>query len=313
MSVFGVDYAWGRPGVSALRAAGVKFVCRYLSHDTTGKNLTAAEAASLSAAGIWVVVVWESTASRALGGHVAGAADARAAASQARACGMPDGRPIYFAVDFDAVAAQQPAIDAYLDGAASVLGRARVGLYAGYAVIKRAFDDGKITWGWQTYAWSGGRWDRRAHLQQYRNDQRINGVGLDYDRATADDYGQWRVGVTPSTAEDEDMDPSTVFTIPPYWRDPKRSQFSHDKYRFDFLVAAGVSETRAYGKAMLAQLAAQQATIDRLVDAVAAGPGVNVEALKAEIRQVVGDAVAGLEIHLDVEPATEAVGEPGQG
>ena len=40
MAVFGVDYAWGRPGPAALKRAGAKFVCRYLSHDTTGKNLT---------------------------------------------------------------------------------------------------------------------------------------------------------------------------------------------------------------------------------------------------------------------------------
>jgi hypothetical protein len=40
-----------------------------------------------------------------------------------------------------------------------VIGRARVGLYAGYYVIKRAFDAKKITWGWQTHAWSGGHWD----------------------------------------------------------------------------------------------------------------------------------------------------------
>lgn len=196
MSVFGVDYAWGRPGAAALKAAGARFVCRYLSHDTTGKNLTRAEADALSKAGLWLVVVWETTATRALAGRAAGVADARDAWSQARTCGMPDDRPIYFAVDWDATTAQQPHINEYLDGAASVLGRGRVGLYAGYGPIKRAFDAGKITYGWQTYAWSGGRWDTRAQLQQYSNDHRINNVGVDYDRAVAGDYGQWRVGVT---------------------------------------------------------------------------------------------------------------------
>ncbi|HEY8482571.1 MAG TPA: glycoside hydrolase domain-containing protein, partial [Spirillospora sp.] len=61
MAVFGVDYSWGRPGVAALKRAGVKFVCRYLSHDTTGKNLTRAEAEELSDAGTWLVVVWQTT------------------------------------------------------------------------------------------------------------------------------------------------------------------------------------------------------------------------------------------------------------
>src|SRR5437868_1605117 len=169
MSVFGVDYAWGRPGVPALKEAGAKFVCRYLSHDTTGKNLTRAEAEQLSEGGLWLVVVWETMASRALAGRPGGATDAEHAAKQAQHCGMPPDRPIYFAVDFDAASRQQSAINAYLDGVASVLGRDRVGLYAGYWPLKRAFDTEKITYGWQTYAWSGGNWDFRAQLQQYSN------------------------------------------------------------------------------------------------------------------------------------------------
>jgi Rv2525c-like, glycoside hydrolase-like domain len=204
MSVFGIDYAWGRPSAAALKKAGAAFVVRYVSHDTTGKNLTAAEARQLSAAGIWLAVVWESTASRALAGHSAGAADATAAAGQATACGMPAGRPIYFAVDFDATAAQQAQIHAYLDGAASVLGRGRVGLYAGYGPIKRAFDAKKITFGWQTYAWSGGRWDSRAQLRQYSNGHYVGGVDCDYDHAMTGDYGQWRVGVSPTPVPDDD-------------------------------------------------------------------------------------------------------------
>ncbi|GAA1853690.1 glycoside hydrolase domain-containing protein [Actinomadura bangladeshensis] len=202
MAVFGIDYAWGRPGAAALKRAGAKFACRYLSHDTTGKNLTRSEADELSDAGIWVVVVWESTAKRPLAGRSAGAADARDAAAQARACGMPDDRPIYFAADWDAAASQQDEINAYLDGAASVIGRDRVGLYGGYGPVKRAFDAGKIAYGWQTYAWSGGRWDARAQLQQYSNDHTVNGVGVDYDRAVKSDYGQWRVGVSPEGEDD---------------------------------------------------------------------------------------------------------------
>jgi hypothetical protein len=201
LSIFGIDYAWGRPGPAALHDAKVGFVCRYLSHDPP-KNLSRAEAALLSDSGIWLAVVWETAASRALSGQAGGVADAKEAAKQAAACGMPGNRPIYFAVDWDASAAQQAAINAYLDGAASVLGRDRVGLYAGYGPIKRAFDAKKITYGWQTYAWSGGRWDARAHLQQYSNGHTLNGVGVDYNRAMKADYGQWRVGGTPIGGDD---------------------------------------------------------------------------------------------------------------
>lgn len=207
---FGVDYAWGRPSVTSLKNAGVIFVCRYLSHDTTGKTLDHAEAVRLSNAGIWVVVVWEDTARRALAGWDAGVQDAKEAAKQAKAAGMPPDRPIFFAVDFDASAGQQAAINAYLDGAASVITKKRTGIYGGYNPVKRALDGEHCTWAWQTYAWSGGKWDPRAQIQQYLNDQTIGGVGLDHNRTTKSDYGQWKVGVTPTpppppAEEDEDM------------------------------------------------------------------------------------------------------------
>ncbi|MFB4314790.1 DUF1906 domain-containing protein [Actinomadura sp. 21ATH] len=193
MTIFGVDYSWGRPDPAALKEKDVAFVCRYLSHDTTGKNLTRDEAAKLSAAGIALVVVWETTARRALSGRAGGVADARHAARQAGEAGMPDGRPIYFAVDFDAQPHHQETVDAYLDGAAEVLGRDRVGVYAGYGPAKRVLDAGKAAWAWQTHAWSGGKWDERAHIQQYSNGHEIDGVAVDHDRATRDDYGQWRL------------------------------------------------------------------------------------------------------------------------
>ena len=203
MTTFGIDYAFGRPSIAALKAAGVKFVCRYLSRSPS-KNLTHVEANALSEAGIWIVAVWETTAKRALDGYAGGALDALDAQVMAQGCGMPRGRPIFFAVDWDASSGQQAAINGYLDGAASVLGGSRVGIYGGYGPVKRALDGGHATWAWQTLAWSGGRWDSRAQLQQYSNDHTLGGVGCDYDRATTGDYGQWRVGVTPTPDIRED-------------------------------------------------------------------------------------------------------------
>src|SRR5262245_1036236 len=98
-TVPGVDYAWSHPTPAALKAAGARFVCRYLSPDST-KNLSKTEAAALAAVGIWCVAVWESNAGRALAGTAAGTADAKTALAQATAAGMPSGRPIFFAVDF---------------------------------------------------------------------------------------------------------------------------------------------------------------------------------------------------------------------
>ncbi len=186
---FGVDYAWGTPVVSQLQKAGVKFVCRYLSHDAS-KNLKANELRALCAAGIAVVVVWESTANRALGGFTAGKGDAESARAELRALGIGN-VAVYFAVDFDATPAQQQAIDRYLQGAASVLGHSRVGVYGGYHVVKRCLDNGTATYGWQTYAWSGGLWDPRAHIQQYSNGHKLAGVSCDYDRAAHASFGQF--------------------------------------------------------------------------------------------------------------------------
>jgi hypothetical protein len=196
VAVFGVDYSWmPHPSIGDLRAAGVKFVCRYFSRDTTTKNLTAAEAKELTAAGIAIVCVWEHGKDRARAGRAAGVDDATEAAKQAKAVGMPADRPIFFAVDWDARSTEQAAINAYLDGAASVLGRARVGIYGGYGPVSRALDAGKAVWAWQTYGWSGmpTRWDDRAQLRQVKNGQELNGAAVDYDEARADDFGQWRV------------------------------------------------------------------------------------------------------------------------
>jgi hypothetical protein len=198
----GLDYAFSKPSITALHDLGVRFVCRYLSHSPS-KNLTGSEARALSDAGIWIVVVWETIAQRALDGRTAGIVDAMDAQAQAQACGMPPRRPIYFAVDWDATSGEQAAINAYLDGAASVLGAHRVGIYGGYGPVKRALDGGHAKWAWQTYAWSGGRWDSRAQLQQYSNGHAVDGADCDFDRATTSDYGQWRVGVTPTTQEDD--------------------------------------------------------------------------------------------------------------
>lgn len=200
MTMFGIDYAWGRPSVASLHAHGVKFVCRYLAGGSGGgKELTHPEALQLSAAGIQIVVVWETSAERALSGYSAGVHDAQAALSQARTCGMPETRPIYFACDWDATTGQQSAINAYLDGAASVLGRSRVGIYGGYWPLSRAMRAGHATWGWQTYAWSGGQWYAGAQLRQYSNGHVLDGVSVDYDTSQAADFGAWHAGAPTTT------------------------------------------------------------------------------------------------------------------
>jgi hypothetical protein len=186
--VEGLDWAWGRADIAQLKREGIRFACRYLSHDHS-KNLTHAEAKALSKAGINCVVVWETTANRAASGRSAGVSDATEARAQAHACGMPASRPIYFAVDFDGTVDQ---VRAYFQGVNTVLGVQRTGVYGGFRVVKGLLDAGLARYAWQTYAWSGGHWDPRCHIQQYQNGVRVAGVNADRDRAMHSDYGQWR-------------------------------------------------------------------------------------------------------------------------
>jgi peptidoglycan hydrolase-like protein with peptidoglycan-binding domain len=194
----GIDYSYHGPIYTAsFQAAGATFVVRYLS-ESDHKNLHRDEADLLSDAGLDLCVVWETLADRALAGRDGGVADAHKAAGQAKECGMPDGRPIYFAVDYDAPDQDKPTIAAYLAGAASVLGGAnRVGVYGGYWVVAYCLDHNAADFAWQTLAWSGGRRDPRAQLYQHTNGVMIGGISCDLDSAYATDFGQWRSTILP--------------------------------------------------------------------------------------------------------------------
>lgn len=191
---FGLDYAAGRPDASAIRAAGFDFVVRYLSPGgpaLPGKLLTPDEADDLRAHGISIVSNWETTAARMLDGFGAGVTDARAGLAQVLRCGGRRDRPIYFSADFDATPAQQVPINAYLDGAASVLGRENTGIYGGYWPVSRALDAGTATWAWQTVAWSGTNRDPRIAILQTGRQVDIDGVQCDVNEAERIDFGQW--------------------------------------------------------------------------------------------------------------------------
>ena len=191
-SVHGVDYSFARPAPAMMQKRGIKLAGRYLwntkyDDGRTNKGIGLEELGALNTAGIEVFYIYEEDGKELRGGFDAGVRVARAADAFLKGLGK-SGHPIYFNVDYDAQAGDLPAILDALDGVASVIGRERTGLYAGYGPIKAAFDAGKITWGFQTYAWSGDKWDPRAHLQQWSNGQW--GGTIDFTRAVAAEYGQ---------------------------------------------------------------------------------------------------------------------------
>ena len=206
----GYDYASSpHPSPAAIKAAGGSFVCRYISasasNDKSGKNLLKPELTSLLANGLAVVMVYELAAERMLSGKSAGVADAQDADAVVKALGM-SGMPIYFACDFDATEANQTPINAYLDGVASVIGKARTGIYGGYYPVMRAMSEGHASYGWQTYAWSGGQWYAKAQLRQVKNDVKVGGADCDQNTSVATDFGQYPRPVKPT--------PPTATTVP---------------------------------------------------------------------------------------------------
>ncbi len=192
-TISGCDYSFARPAPSSLVSMGYKFVCRYLSGDPGGgKDLTASEQSSLEAAGIDIVLNWETTGTDATNGYSAGVSDATAAKSEAESLGQPSNRPIYFSIDFDAQSSDAASINAYFQGVASVIGLARTGVYGGYYIVNELFGAGLVTWAWQTYAWSNGAWDSRAQLRQTLNG--VDNNQLDDDTGMVPDFGQYGPG-----------------------------------------------------------------------------------------------------------------------
>jgi hypothetical protein len=184
VTVSGIDIAWARPTVAQIKASGAHWVARYFSKDSS-KNLHASEVTSYKAAGLGIVVVWETTAGRALAGHAAGVADAQAAEAQRKAVGMPADMPLHFAVDTDT---DWPHVAAYFAGAVSVLGLHRVGVYGGFEVIEGAAAAGH-KYLWQTVAWSGGHWSTHATIRQ--TGKTTLAGGADQDAAMTTDFGQY--------------------------------------------------------------------------------------------------------------------------
>lgn len=186
----GVDYAYGEPDLRQLRSKGITFICRYLGAPES-KCLTREEALRISAAGMDLVTVFETGAQRALEDHPAGRQDAAAAQRQLEQIGAPHA-VVYFAVDFELEPDQYLRVQGYIQGCQEILGRARVGVYGGFSIVHELFVNNIIDYGWQTYAWSQGRWSPHAQLRQIENETPpLAGVDCDLDRSAAPNFGQW--------------------------------------------------------------------------------------------------------------------------
>jgi hypothetical protein len=194
----GLDYSSGRPRAGEVARAGYRFVARYLSYAGNPKDLTASEVADMQAYGIAIVLVFETTAGRAGDGFQAGVTDARAAQVEANSLGLGS-LPIYMAVDYDvpdyAPSTADPRsklgpVAGYLQGAVSVLGLRRTGVYGGYWTVSRALAAGLAGYAWQSVAWSGGQTASGIHLYQRAATVVVDGIQCDVNESRAVDFGQ---------------------------------------------------------------------------------------------------------------------------
>lgn len=177
--VRGLDYSVGRPSAAAVINNGYQFVMRYLSWEDNPKDLSAAELADMTGAGVGVGTVFETVAERALSGYWGGKADAQAAVFLAGRRGLPDSHVHYFAVDFDALSHQFESVRNYFIGVASVIPLSRIGVYGSHAVCGMLLDVELVTYCWQTEAWSAGLWDDRFHMIQRAGYVYVDGIQCD--------------------------------------------------------------------------------------------------------------------------------------
>jgi hypothetical protein len=186
---------------SALKAAGVVGVCRYMAtHSSIGKIIGRAEYEELGEAGLDVVLNWEQAANDWLGGARSGHAHGAAAVAFVRAMGHPTGRPLPGSADFDMRLTEWNSSGrayavAYRDTVRD--GGYVPGVYGAYDLLTWCRDLGGYGMFWQSMStgWSGGRnkslWPG-VHLRQRFSAVTIAGQEVDKNDIHRSDWAMQR-------------------------------------------------------------------------------------------------------------------------
>lgn len=173
-----LDYSGGAIRGAAIRAAGYAGAIRYVDTPANAgqKHVRPAEYADLTAAGCQVHLVFEVGTGDMLGGRQAGIANATRAVAGATWVGHTG--LIFMACDMHLTAAQIPTALAYIDGAATVLGTGRTGVYGFTELITAARAGGHGAVFWQCGVNPGSV--SGVHLWQ-RNDGTVQVGGVQCD------------------------------------------------------------------------------------------------------------------------------------
>lgn len=189
-----LDYSWARPTADAV-AKVAEGVIRYISYDTSGKNLSAGEYQALKDAGLKVALVWENGAADALSDKVKGRQDATDAERMADALGYPANGVIYYAVDTNAK--NDSRVTDYFVGVNEVAKRP-VGFYGGdnpafalklYGLVQKVWQAAAASWS-----------DIFPHPDAELVQQVGNSTGLSNVDVNFVQHDGWDVG-TPKTPE----------------------------------------------------------------------------------------------------------------
>lgn len=175
-----------RNQAEALFNNGVSFVGRYLVDQKMSKAITDSEAKYILDAGLGILLIYETSATRAKAGESAGKQDGYAAYALAKQIGVPTNCVIYFAVDYDAPKNDYAAIEAYLYAAKAACAPYRCGVYGKADLINAVKADAYM----QCVAWSYGVVSTKTNVYQYewqggaeaQDIARKVGVPVDMDR-----------------------------------------------------------------------------------------------------------------------------------
>ncbi len=162
----------------ALKAAGIGTVIRYMARSQAASHnkvlVTPAEAHAVAAAGMNLGLVFETDGHPS--GTSTGAVDGRAALATAAQCGAPRGACLYYAVDYDAPAADMPGVTAaFAAFRGAVAPTYRVGAYASGSVCDQLLAAGLVEFRWLTQSMgfagtrasvAAGRYELLQHLPQ---------------------------------------------------------------------------------------------------------------------------------------------------
>ncbi len=175
----GLDFAWSKPNLAAIKGFGARFVMRYLSWLPNGKVLTRSEVDGYLRAGLAVGLNWEWDTDDQTKGAAGGTKDATEAVRQARALGAPAGQgiAIYFSADSEDTS-RNPRLNYWL-AAQKVVEKAgyKMGIYGGYYAVDAALKMGYKSW--QTQGWSDGKWHPRMHIKQFYPPITVGGADVD--------------------------------------------------------------------------------------------------------------------------------------